>query len=58
MWDTVPEIARSVGWSEHRIRKLLRNGTIEGQKLGDMWLTTVDAVLETVRVDVSRGTVT
>lgn len=38
------EAAKILGVSARWIRELLKNGKLEGQKIGIQWVTTLDAV--------------
>jgi excisionase family DNA binding protein len=41
---TVSEVAEQTKYSSNYIRQLLRQGDVSGVKIGNMWLTSVEAV--------------
>ena len=43
-WITLPQAAEISGYTTGHLRYLLRNGRLEGEKLGRDWFTTVEAV--------------
>lgn len=47
-WITVPEAAKISGYSESHLRYLLREGKLNGRKVGRDWVTTRQAIEEYV----------
>jgi excisionase family DNA binding protein len=52
---TVTEASRSSNLTPSYIRRLLRNGEIEGEKVGEIWLTTEEALRDYLKRDRRPG---
>ena len=52
---TVTEASRISQLTPSYIRRLLRNGDIEGQKVGESWLTTEEAIRDYLKRDRRPG---
>jgi excisionase family DNA binding protein len=52
---TVTEASRISHLTPSYIRRMLRNGEIEGHKVGESWLTTEEAIRDYLKRDRRRG---
>ena len=52
---TVTEASRLSGLTPSYIRRLLRKGEIDGKKVGEIWLTTEDAIRDYMKKDRRPG---
>jgi excisionase family DNA binding protein len=52
---SVAEAAKRLGVSGARVRALLKNGQLEGRKIGNAWAITERSVVERERADNQRG---
>ena len=52
---SVTEASQLSGFTTGYIRRLLRNGTIEGVKIGPLWYTTEEAIQEYLKTERRPG---